>query len=254
MTDQEGDAVFFGRVHPERANVNISGLPSMQIGFSPGALLEANVRVDVSQVTARVSGTLHPDPATERNAIGSVAQLLVDVLGFTNGCGYTVEIIGSNRKGGTTIFGCDIPALAADPLPEPASFEVIASLLLTDSERKRLPLRRALGDFRRAILEPDDTPFHCYRAVEALTFFFDPERSRGWPALRGALHLGEAWIKTELKDPADRIRHGQAMEVTGDDRLRAFRASRTVIARFVALLHSELDCLPEQDYPLVGGN
>lgn len=251
MTDQEAVAVFFGRVHPERAVVNIDGLSPLRIGLSPDALVEASVRVNVSQVTARVSGTLHPDLATERNAIGSVAQLLVDVLGFTNGCGYTVEIIGSNKNDGTAIFGCDIPALAAEPLEAPVSFGVIANLVLNDTGRKLLPLRRALGDFRRAILDPDDTPFHCYRAVEALTFYFDAERSRGWSALRHALNLDETWIKTELKEPADRIRHGQAVAVTGDDRLRAFRASRTIIARFVTLLHLELPRLPEQDYPIV---
>lgn len=251
MTDQEDSAVFFGRVHPERANVNISGLPPMQIGFSPDALVEASVRVDVSQVTARVSGALHADPATERNAIRSVAQLLVDIVGFTNGCGYTVEITGCSRQGETTVFGCNIPALAEEPLPSPLDFVAFAALVLNDPDGNRRPLRRALGDFRRAILEPDDTPFHCYRAVEALTYHFDPERSRGWPALRNALHLSEAWIKAELKEPADQVRHGQVTAVTDEVRLRAFRAVRLVIARFTMLLHLRLDELPEQDYPLI---
>lgn len=254
MPDQEDCVIFFGRVHPERANVNIYGLPPMQIGFSPGELVDASVRVDASQVTVSLSGILHRDPATERNVIGYVSQLLVDVLGFTNGCGYTVEIVGSSRKGGTTIFGCDIPALSADPPAEPATFESIVSLLVSDPEGNRWPLRRALGDFRRAILEPDDTPFHCYRAVESLTFYFDTERSRGWKALRTALGLDEVWIKSELKKPADLIRHGHVVKLTGEDRLRAFRASRTVITRFVALLHSGLDSLPQSEYPPIRGS
>lgn len=250
MTEADDTTVFFGRVHPERANVNIR-LPLIHVGFSREGLLKASVQVDLSQFTARVSGALDEDLFTERNGIGSVAQLFVDVLGLTNGCGYTVEIVGCNRNGGTTIFGCDVPALAGDPPQAPADFQGIASLLLADGEGRLFPLRRALGDFRRAILEPDDTPFHCYRSVEALTYYFGKNPRQGRPKMCAALRIDNNWIRRELEIPAGEIRHGKLVTMTGDDRVRALVGARSVLVRFIEFVSLGLDGLPEDGFPVI---
>lgn len=251
MTDSTGTKMFFGRIHPERAAINVLNLPTLSVGFSPDVLSKVRIEITVSQVTVRVEGSLHADPATERNAVAVVVQLLVDILGFSNGCGYTVEITGCSTEAGSTIFGVDIPALTEEPLPASLEFKSIAGLFWHDPEGKTRPLRRALADFRRAIQDPDDTAFHCYRAVEALSFYFDSNRAQGWAGLRSSLRLDEQWIKSVLKKPADEIRHGRVVAVSEGDRLRAFRAARLVITRFMMLLYLQVPILPAADYPEV---
>ncbi|OAI44079.1 hypothetical protein AYO38_02300 [bacterium SCGC AG-212-C10] len=164
------------------------------------------------------------------------------------GCAYTVEITGRADELGAETFGCDIQGLTNEMS---VTFESLVAAFLRPSIDGSRALRRALADFRRAILEPDDTPFHCYRAVEALSYYFSSEKSSAWDGLRQALNIDREWIKANLQDPAGDIRHGRVVGVTGETRLRTLNAATLVTSRFAVLLLSGTQRLQLVDYPTI---
>jgi len=85
---------FFGVVHPERTNVNISSLAFKFI--QPNEIIEADIvsTIICSQISASVrSMTKIENVFSLKNYIEDIIRLEVDVLGYTNGCGYNIEII-----------------------------------------------------------------------------------------------------------------------------------------------------------------
>lgn len=253
MDESSSDiAHYFGRVHPERASLDVLGLPPIRIGYSADSLATINLQIGVSQISVVLTGQLHTEAATQRNAITSITQAIVDALGFVNSCGYRVEITGVARSGKLQVFGVD---LAVESLPDNGSegldFLGIAGLLLDDPTGRRWQIGRALADYRRAILEPDDTAFHCYRAVEVLIYHFADDRSEGWAALREALNVDKSWIVENLKEPADLIRHGRLVQISSIERTEVLNAARRVISRFCLLQSRQIDKLPLDEFPLL---
>src|SRR5262249_51689904 len=158
-------------------------------------------------------------------------------LGWTNGCGYTVEITGEDGPDGHAVFGVEIPILHESPPAAPADFPGIIPLLVRDPSGTMRPLRRALADFRQAVLSPSDTPFYCFRAVEALMYHFARNPRKGRVELCRRLRIDDNWILQNLERPAGEIRHGKLIAVSNEDRVQAFRSARAVIERFVLLKH-----------------
>jgi len=243
----EVERVFFGRVLPERANVNVSPFKLMA-GSTAANLAEVTISIGASQVTARVIGDGGYDLSTLKNVVKTIVSVLVDTLGFEKGCGYQVEITGSDGPEGQIVYGVDFGGLSIDgDLP----FALLLQAQLLDQDSSRACLRRALGDYRRAILEPDDTTFHAFRAVEGLSYAFGRNPKAGIPRMCVSLNLDPGWVQNTLEAPAREVRHGKLVAATHDQRQAALVAARLVMQRYAMWLIGEKQPLPVAQFPPV---
>ena len=202
-----------------------------------GALL-----IDCSQVVFHTDDPMPDDWDTARNMVRSIVQHVTDAYSYENGFAYEVEILSAQRGDSQRVFGVGVPVLAGRDRTPPLDHNTILELA-----GPSLPLRRALADMRQAILNPDDTPFYCSRAVDALQYHWDPEEGEAWPELREALRIDEGWLKT-LTKPANKIRHGLVRGVSDEERARAMVAAHNVIDRFIILLHRGIEKLPGDEF------
>jgi hypothetical protein len=249
--EEQNTLVFTGRIYPERAACFFQNIPPHLFGPDPSHLSRIDLFVFGSQILVRVTGGFDTaDIDTLKNSVKIFASIFTDALGWETGYGYTVEITTCTSPQDQFVFGVDIPILVDSPVQPPAESRSILPLLLDDPDGKLRPLRRALADFRQAILAPDDTPFYCFRAVEALTFYFHPrDRKRGRSMLCKKLRIDDKWVIKKLEIPAGAIRHGRVVPVGDEDRKLAFLSARAVIERFITLVHGGLAELPEAEFP-----
>lgn len=246
--------VFSGRIHPERADVNVRGLPSLQFGFDADHAAKAEISIGASQLSVRVTGDLGIDLLTLKNVVQVLSSTVVDALGWGNGCGYTVEVTSCQSPEGHTVFGVNYPELQKDLPAAPADAANLLSLILNDASGELRPLRRALVDFRQAILAPDDTPFYCFRAVEGLMYSFGRNPRKGRQEFCRRLRVETKWITENLERHAREIRHGKVVPVSADLRTRTLLATRTVVERYILLKHLGVEELPLEKFPTLAAS
>jgi hypothetical protein len=172
----------------------------------------------------------------------SVVQGVLDALGFSLAASLKAEVSAILSNGNTLVTRTvSWPELRSNPedslrVPEPELAPFVRAAMLN------LHARHALADLRAALDYPDDTAFYSYRAVETIRQAFvvgdgdsDAARKESWVALRNAL-------KVE-RESLDRVgllartrRHGEATNLTEEERLQALAVARGVVQRFVAAL------------------
>lgn len=243
--------IFCGRVYPERANINID-----QISFKAryeNTEIKIDFKIEASQIKIRLSGEIQQiSPATLKNITQTFSQNILDILGSTLGCGYEVEITTGVDSDQMLVFGVQESALAEEMLRDPAiEFSRLMNVVFSSSDENSFQLRRSLGDLRQAIRFPEDTAFHCFRAVEALTYCFGRNNSKGMDPLCKALNIDRDFILKTLEIPGGAVRHGKMVPMSGEARNLAFRSSAQIIKRYVHLKESKLDQLPEDRFPLL---
>jgi hypothetical protein len=174
----------YGRVLPERANVNLNPgpIPLICEATETCPAFKLFVSIQLSQIT--VVGNWpneHMNLRTFRNQVDSTLRLILDSLGFTNRCGYDLELTSAVEveTGVQTVFGVDEPFEISPDLPQ------FASIFLAPG--KVLPLRLALGDLREAIRDPQQTAFFAYRAIESVRQHFSSDPIGG--GMRSATHF-----------------------------------------------------------------
>jgi hypothetical protein len=224
---------FTGRVIPERAN--ISSLPvkfevSAGDDVAPGLL---HIQIYASQVFGRlVCPTPIKNELSARNLVEDAVRSILDAKGFVYARGYSVEIVQFFHPDprGDRVFGVDVQALEVLATSRGLTEAHLHNLMSTPSS---LFFRRALGDFREALLSPMDTGFFCYRAIESLMQEHASrnatvtDRKERWENFRHYYGVAEQQIM-EIKDYADPVRHGNGMslkEITSADRMRLFESA-----------------------------
>jgi hypothetical protein len=228
--------VFFGRVLPERADVDLAGLPGILTRVEGHDDLSIQLHVNSSCVVVETRGGATLPDATLKESIRGLVASFVDCLGFVRGCGYEVEMTSVGGDTQAAVFGVHMGEGDDDASVVNVKASALITLLLHDSTGSLIPLRRAFADYRRAILEPSDTPFHAFRAVESLTYFFDRNPRRGMPRLCSSLGIEEDWIRQNLEIPAGEIRHGKARDVDEAARLSSLSCARKVLGLFVTFV------------------
>ncbi len=227
---------FFGKVLPERANVNI--LQTTCQLTQPDTEIDGSLTISIalSQVTALFtnSGKI-VDLYTLRNYVNDVIRMELDILGYINGCGYGLEITQVADSLGTPpiVFGVDIPVLVSES--RLADFEKVLTLF-HDSRRSNY-LRLCLADLREAIREHRDTGFFLYRAIEALMQSFRTDDSKkgkqkAWESLRSELSITEDNIR-QLEKVADCFRHGDTRYVSGTERCELFLIAWNIVDKYI---------------------
>ena len=240
---------FTGRVHPERTYLSLSGL-SFQVKI-PSLGLNGNLTLSILEGQLSINIACEDeiqDLFSLRNVARTFAQNLVDVLGYTWGRAYEVEItavLPSNGK--HLVFGVGDAVLENAVADRPLPIEVLLELSASN-----IWLRRALGELRRSISEPDDTGFHCQRAIESIRRHFQEEKNEkhGWQTMRAALNLSEETLRI-LNEFGDPQRHGDVILMTYDMRTRDMSLAWKVVDRFVVLLNSEKKSLPKDEFPIL---
>jgi hypothetical protein len=224
--------VLHGTVYPEREDV-WGGLTPFEGGTPDRSLhLRASWSISGSKVTATVdvlAGELHV--AELRNTVARLIRRHLDCIGFNRATGYELDLYSVLPEGEQAqTLGVAVGELFAEAQAAIASADLYAIAVRSEE------LTRALEELRKAIREPHDTAFHCYRAIEALrAAFARPDLNEGeiWAAFRGALRVDRASL-IALGERSKRERHGALLAVTTDYRISAMRLARAVVLRYVA--------------------
>ena len=238
-----------GRVHPERYGLTI---PEQVVEFVMGEMRGVmSITVSMSQIAVRVVADRAFDAPTLRNSSQALVGAMVDAAGWTMGCAFSVELNMVTSDHETVAFGVSLPAIAISA-DQQGEFRTFLALVCAPDPKMTMPLRRALADLRQAILDVFNAPFHCFRAVEGLSYAFDRNPRRGMPKLCFALHIDEDWVRRKLEIPAGEIRHGGLRDVPGPERDAAVLGAREVVKRFVALRSRGLHVLPAEEFVVFG--
>jgi hypothetical protein len=235
---------------PERAPVDVN-LGPMVIAV-PALGLQGSCKVtmyssQLSVVFETEAGDV--DIPTLRNLVRDLVANVVDSLGYVMGRAYEVEVTSvATDDDKYEVFGVEVPVLAAVQAERPFPVDQVVRQTLQSP-----PLQRALGELRRAITNPADTGFHCFRAIEAVRQHFaepgDSDSSPSWERLRSALRLAREFFGP-IEPHAVAQRHGEIVGMSDDERSLAMTIAWRVVDRFVILLdrgNAELG----EEYPVL---
>lgn len=247
--------IFVARILPERIPVKIgepiSGSSTVEgLDFA----YDFSLTIADSQVIADVSITRgEMDIFTLRNLIKDNIRVVTDLVGYTCGISFDVDVISVVDKNDDSklFFGIGIPvlmerrqdhqkrALEADVLQIVAS-DVYAQIVL--------------ADFREAMKNPAGTGFFCFRAVEAMMQSMKIEErekeERVWERLRENLRLDLSALKY-LKGHADFPRHGKPTQITDAERAHVFEITDEIVRRYLENLRRGRVPLAEDEFPLL---
>lgn len=226
---------FFGKVLPERVNVTISQLVFRLTHPDTGIDGEVSMSIDLSQVTARFTASREiVDLYTLRNFVCDAVRVELDVLGYVNGCGYGLEIIGVSDSLGNPpiILGIGVPVLASES--RSVDFEKIFCLF---GDARGNYLRLCLADLREAIREPRDTGFFIYRSTESLMQSFrtgnsKQDKEKAWQSLRLALSVSEDSIGY-LQEVGVPFRHGETKYMSDSEKCRLFTVAWDIVGKYI---------------------
>lgn len=212
-----------GRIVPERKSFGHDGLRLYV--KEPGRGIDICLLFGVSdnQLIAKVRGEIgkQSDAALKR-MVTQAEEIVLNAVAFTTGMVFEVDVIGvirdqDDRTDGSFDFHYleNVHDIIAERTPS-FDFMQIWRLCITDDG---LPLRRCLKDLRSALMEVDDSPFYCYRAIETIKGhighrFGETRDKQQWQVMREALGLDRADLEV-VKDLADPLRHGGHLHYDG---------------------------------------
>lgn len=229
---------FFGKVFPERVDVNI---PSHSFSLN---VMEANISGEIitnilnSQIVVNfITENKIDNLYTIKNYIEDSIRLQVDTLGYLLSCSYDIEITSVSivHNGEVVVFGVnfddDINRFRKE---RPKEFLDIMKIF---SDKKADPLRRCLGDLREAIRNVKDVGFFCYRAIESLRLFFFNEntckdKNESWDKLRKVLNIDRDSIDY-VKRYADKTRHGDTSYISEEEYRKILDITYKIIDNFI---------------------
>lgn len=236
--------LFYGRVHPERANFSFNA-PIKIKGWA-----DVSINIYANQITIfcrDYEGDL--DLETLRNILQSHSQALMDLYGLSNRYRYRVEILGYQDLESDVgqVWGIHVECLNEE---EKKLFEeemVIDEFLPLLSDPV---LRMMLSDFRSAMEYPDDTAVFSHRIAESIYHCFkNGNKTVRLKAMGEALRVDAVKMKNELGRIANDKRHGKLTSITWEERKRSMRASCWLISRYAS--YKRLGNLDPDVYPLI---
>lgn len=225
--------IFFGKVHPERCLVSISELRIRIIALDGEINGELVFYASLSQIIAVFNcDKIIQNYLTLKNSVEDFIRTAVDALGYTNGCGYDIEIIEMIDSLGNspTVFGVGIPAIKDSAKEAGVTFQHVMDVF---KDPRGWHLMRCLAVLREAIRVPKDTGFFCYRGVESLRQFFRQEKEakddkQSWEMLRTELGVDRSDLD-EIKRWANPLRHGDSVAISDAARASVFKLTWSIV-------------------------
>jgi len=231
---------FIGRVHPERYNYSMHGMPMVTFSPGDGTTTSYQFQLDNSQMAIRVETDREVSLLNLKNAVSGMASAALDSLGFVLSEALDLEIVSCvDPDGKWHVFNTIFDGFREQGTGA-AEREHAALNMLIPHALSSMAVHLAISDLRRAIREPSDTAFHCYRAVESIRQEYIGEvndrrnRSESWDRLRQAVGMPRADLDW-LKDLSERRRHGEPVDVSHEMRERALRIARDVVNKHCSM-------------------
>jgi hypothetical protein len=226
---------FIGRVHPERYNYSISDLPTWTFTSEDKTKTTTyHFQLYSSQMAIRAAVNYEIPLLDLKNEISKMASAALDSLGFIFSSALSLELLGCTDPSGKwhvfdTVFDGFREQGEGAEQRELETFNLLLPHALSST------VNLALSDLRRAISEPQDTVFHCYRAIETVRQEYVVDRTKdrrkrdeSWDRLRQVIGMPRADLDW-LKDLAEQRRHGELVAVSHEMRRRAIGIAREVI-------------------------
>jgi len=240
-----------GRVIPERTWATlIMSAPILIRAPSIPWDGEVYLSIDNAQIFATFHGPEFENLGDLRNLAQEFCQSQVDVLGYTWGRSYSVEltsIVTPDHK--QVVLTVGYPALDNETshAARPLGAEVVLNLCLGSPA-----LRNAVSELTRAIRDAADTGFHCQRASESIRGHFQTSNNdaTAWRNMQRALRVKAETLKS-LKEYGDRQRHGRWNFMPESARTSCLELAWLIVDRFAVLLDRGVDELPESEFPML---
>lgn len=242
MSDREGEYIFHGRVLPYRVT------PSMKIpahDFSaPVGELNIDFTIRAGVITVIVQTEADPNIYTLRNIVRSLGRSWTDMYAYAQGYYYDLEILSVLLPDDSRItFPVSFRPL--EHYTRKKDFEQwVAEIYSGFNGETGIYLRRAVSDLRDALEHADDTPFHCYRALESLKQYFAEEGmsdSEMWDELWNELDMDNNIPMGDMLEYSKDIRHGEPRNTSGDQREEHIFFTHRAIERFIEVAVDEED-------------
>jgi len=245
------DYIIIGKILPERASISIV-LPVMD--FSPIVCKESINRAKLNILNNQVYILYSTDNnELKLHDIRNIAkQLIADklsMIGYLLGYAYEIDLtrIISIEKNIDYVFGIDIPCIAErskDLTPEGFNAEFIrVTSIIGKQESYSIYIYRCLNDLKHAMVNPDDTGFYCYRAIESIKQFcrykygIEIERDQ-WTKLSELTGYNSSKVQF-IKEKADPVRHGDLSVITDEDRVKIFKDTWDIVDCFFQGIENE---------------
>lgn len=160
---------------------------------------------------------------------------MVDTVGYTNGCGYDIEITSCiDSEDNITIFGVNIEN-DIENFSKQRPCGVPEIIQLANSEYGPY-LRFSFSDLRESIKNPSQTGFFCFRAIESLRQYFVIKYSlrdhQSWEKFRNCLNIERDKIDY-IKNFSDPVRHGNRIHITSKERLKVMADTWDIVDNYV---------------------
>ena len=235
MTVDSYTYTFFGKIFPERANVNISPIVMKVNNKEAGIIGVLKTSIVGSQLSAQFLCKQKVDNIfTLKNYADDAIRLQVDVLGYTLSCGYDIEITSMIDSLGNpqTVFGVNFDNIEQFKKQRPKNFSEIMKLF---SDEKGNHLRLCMGDLREAIRNPKDRGFFCYRAIESLMQYFVKnglDRDKTWQIFRENVGVNKDQIDF-IKKFADPVRHGTSIYISPENGKKILDHTWEIVDKYI---------------------
>ncbi|MDV7145930.1 hypothetical protein R3X27_24910 [Tropicimonas sp. TH_r6] len=227
--------IFFGTVLPERAMISFQ----LEFAFShpsTGFGGQVTVSVILNQILVQVSSEDPWDIWDLRNVVLSSLRAEVAAVGYIKGYAYHVEIarVLHTSRNIDLVFGIDVPCISASRTMTEL-MPAMEQLRAPRSGENGIYINRCFTDLNLALRNADDTPFYCYRAIEALrhhcsavNHLKEANRSTQWKEFRDRSGVREADIR-EISEAAKEIRHGGHTSFDGNGRAKILQHTWNIV-------------------------
>lgn len=250
------DYTFFGKIHPERAGLNMTEPTTLRGQKDGEQIFELVIHAYANQiiVRAKISEDLGFDLPTVRNFVTEHVQSVIDLCAFLYQTGYEVEIcsvINNDDPSFAQTFGVRLEITGEDLEQRARQFSDLAPII---AYSPYVPL--ALSDLRLAIKSPIDTAVYCYRAFESILHDFEVGPDSGGKGkydikrMGKELNIGSAKkLKTYLGKHAGARRHGDAVVISWEERRDVMKRVWFLMDRYLEYLKRARTPLPKTEFP-----
>jgi hypothetical protein len=221
-----------GRVHPERADINIS-----QIAWEIPDEGRVIISCDSSQLTVITELSYIDGWISAYIAAEHFAYIIIGALGFSLGSGYSVELIQVTEEDGTPhVFGV---RPTGDHEDDTLGFSPHGPIMNRAFRlaNENIFFRLALRDYLRAIIDHIDCPTYCYRAIESIKSAFAFKSGKDdWVIMHDALGTDKNMIEKDVKFYADSVRHGNWINTPVTDkhiRWKMLKLTRDILNKYL---------------------
>ena len=245
--------VFAGRIHPERADLNLVFPVSVHFKLPPEiGVAEGEVTCTImhSQIIIGWESNNKIDPQevfTLKNEIEYYVQSLVNFYGFASGRFYEVEIISMSdpeNNHNEIVFGVELSGLKKEEQELYITVNKLFDIIISGGSDSGKAITLITDNYRRAMKYPNDTGFHCYRIVELIKDYFKTGKTKAaenqaWQKMYEQVGFTKDDIKLVFKHGGEE-RHGKHKPITGQRRVEILKVTQGVIDKYIAYLENKL--------------